>query len=83
MRMRGKGIRVLNSNAYGDQYCHFEILIPKKITTRQREILQEFEEISEKENCNDCKQRSIFREALDKVRSLFGGKGSLKKARDE
>lgn len=52
VRVKGMGMPRLNSDARGDMYVHVNVLIPKKVTKKQRELLekvaQEFgEEVSE------------------------------------
>ncbi|THK36295.1 molecular chaperone DnaJ [Ensifer sp. MPMI2T] len=49
-RLKGKGMPVLRSNQSGDLYIQIQIETPQKLTKRQRELLQEFEQISSKEN---------------------------------
>ncbi|MCG5476692.1 MAG: molecular chaperone DnaJ [Sinorhizobium fredii] len=49
-RLKGKGMPVLRSNQTGDLYIQIQIETPQKLTKRQRELLQEFEQISSKEN---------------------------------
>jgi molecular chaperone DnaJ len=48
-RLKGKGMPVLRSKTTGDMYIQVEVETPKNLTTRQRELLQEFEK-SSKEN---------------------------------
>ena len=43
MRLKGKGMSVLRSNARGDMYVELSVETPTKLTKRQRELLQEFE----------------------------------------
>jgi hypothetical protein len=40
--MRGKGIKKLNSGGYGNMYVHLDVKIPRTLTTRQRELMQQF-----------------------------------------
>jgi len=40
--MRGKGVKVLNSRHYGDQFVLIVVTIPSNITQRQRQLLEEF-----------------------------------------
>ncbi|XP_024361833.1 uncharacterized protein [Physcomitrium patens] len=49
--MRGKGVKVLNSRHYGDQYVLINVTIPTNITQRQRQLIEEFsgEEYAEPE----------------------------------
>jgi molecular chaperone DnaJ len=49
-RLKGKGMPVLRSAQVGDLYIQIQIETPQKLTKRQRELLQEFEQISSKEN---------------------------------
>ena len=43
MRLKGKGMSVLRSNARGDMYVELSVETPSKLTKRQKELLQEFE----------------------------------------
>lgn len=68
-RLREKGIvrmRGGNHNKRGDQLVKIKIEIPQKLTSRQKELLKEFSEISEAETHPENK--GFF----DKVRELFG-----------
>ncbi|MFT4185469.1 MAG: DnaJ C-terminal domain-containing protein, partial [Rhizobium sp.] len=49
-RLKGKGMPVLRSSQVGDLYIQIQIETPQKLTKRQRELLQEFEQISSKDN---------------------------------
>ncbi|MGG7517422.1 molecular chaperone DnaJ [Allorhizobium undicola] len=49
-RLKGKGMPVLRSQQMGDLYIQIQIETPQKLTKRQRELLQEFEQLSSKEN---------------------------------
>ncbi|KAI7747822.1 hypothetical protein M8C21_013237 [Ambrosia artemisiifolia] len=40
--LKGKGIKSRNSYSYGDQYVHFNVSMPKNLTERQRELIEEF-----------------------------------------
>eukprot|EP00898_Chlorokybus_atmophyticus_P001137 jgi/Chlat1/2023/Chrsp158S02309 len=40
--IKGKGVRQRDGRGYGDQYLHFHVKVPKDLTPRQRELLQEF-----------------------------------------
>ena len=46
-RLRGKGVKGVRSHAHGDLLCHVVIETPVSLTERQKELLQEFEEISQ------------------------------------
>lgn len=43
VRLRGKGIPYPRQNARGDQYVRITIEVPKSLTRKQKELLQEFE----------------------------------------
>ncbi len=49
-RLKAKGMPVLRSTQVGDLYIQIQIETPQNLTKRQRELLQEFEQISSKEN---------------------------------
>jgi molecular chaperone DnaJ len=49
-RLRGKGMPVLRSSMKGDLYIQVVVETPQNLTRRQRELLQEFEELSSTEN---------------------------------
>jgi molecular chaperone DnaJ len=49
-RLKAKGMPVLRSTQVGDLYIQIQIETPQKLTKRQRELLQEFEQLSSKEN---------------------------------
>ncbi len=49
-RLKGKGMPVLRQSAMGDLYIQIDIETPQNLTSRQRELLEEFEKLSSKEN---------------------------------
>ncbi|MHB2266941.1 molecular chaperone DnaJ [Aliihoeflea sp. PC F10.4] len=49
-RMRGKGMPILRQNQVGDLYIQVAVETPQNLSKRQRELLQEFEELSSTEN---------------------------------
>jgi molecular chaperone DnaJ len=49
-RLKGKGMPVMRHSAMGDLYIQIAVETPQNLSKRQRELLQEFEEISAKEN---------------------------------
>jgi molecular chaperone DnaJ len=48
-RLRNKGIRPVRGSVTGDLYCHVAVETPVKLTSRQKELLREFEAINEKD----------------------------------
>ncbi len=49
-RLKGKGMPVLRQSAMGDLYIQIDIETPQNLTARQRELLEEFEKLSSKDN---------------------------------
>ncbi len=49
-RLKEKGMPVMRSNNFGDLYIQVAVETPQKLTKRQRELLQEFEELSSDQN---------------------------------
>jgi molecular chaperone DnaJ len=67
-RLRGKGIKGIRSTAYGDLLCHVVVETPVNLTTRQRELLQEFEMISNKDTSRHNPRAQSW---MDRVKSFF------------
>ncbi len=67
-RLRGKGIRGVRSHEQGDLLCHVVIETPVKLTERQKELLQEFEAISQKDRDRHNPRAKSW---LDKVKEFF------------
>ena len=67
-RLRGKGIKGIRSIGHGDLLCHVVIETPVKLTARQKELLEEFERISQAEaGVHNPKAQSW----MDKVKDFF------------
>ncbi len=49
-RLKGKGMPVLRSNSQGDLYIQVVTETPQKLSRKQRELLEEFEKLSSREN---------------------------------
>jgi molecular chaperone DnaJ len=49
-RLKGKGMPVMRQPAVGDLYIQVAVETPQNLTKRQRELLEEFEQISSTEN---------------------------------
>ena len=41
-RLRGKGMKILGEDRFGDLYVHVQIAVPTKLNTEQREKLDDF-----------------------------------------
>jgi len=67
-RLRGKGIKGVRSNTYGDLLCHVVVETPVKLTDRQKELLQEFEDINQKDGDRHNPRAKSW---MDKVKEFF------------
>jgi molecular chaperone DnaJ len=66
LRIRGKGVPVLNGHGKGDLYVEVRVQTPGKLNKRQRELLQELEATVRVEN--QPQRRTL----LGKVKDIFG-----------
>ncbi len=64
MRLRGKGMPALRGAGQGDMYIELAVETPVNLTGRQKELLREFEKLSEE---NNPESSSFF----SKVRSFW------------
>ena len=48
IRIKGKGVKHVNSTTHGDHYIRIQIEVPTKLSTRQKELLEEFDAESKK-----------------------------------
>lgn len=69
-RLRGKGIKGVRSSLTGDLMCHIVIETPVNLTSRQKELLKEFDEIGRGES---DKQNPRAKSFMDKVKDFFAG----------
>ncbi|WP_116652437.1 molecular chaperone DnaJ [Pelagibacterium sediminicola] len=65
VRLRGKGMPVLRSSQVGDLYVQLDVETPQKLSARQRELLEEFQAIS---NANTSPTSEGF---FDKLKKMF------------
>jgi molecular chaperone DnaJ len=68
-RLRGKGIKGVRSAQYGDLMCHVVVETPVNLTARQKELLEELEEISAG---NEGRHNPRAKSWMDKVKEFFG-----------
>ena len=66
MRVRGKGVPVLNGHGKGDLFVEIRVQTPGKLNKRQRELLQELEGSTHVEN------KPQRRTLMGKVKDIFG-----------
>jgi molecular chaperone DnaJ len=67
-RLKNKGIRPVRGSVTGDLYCHVQVETPVNITTRQKELLKEFEDIRFKNAAKQSPKEAGF---FDKLKSFF------------
>jgi molecular chaperone DnaJ len=65
LKIRGKGVPVLNGHGKGDLFVEVRVQTPSKLTKRQRELLEELQGLTQVEN--KPQRRSI----LGKVKDMF------------
>lgn len=65
-KLKGKGIPHINGRGRGDQFVQVTIEIPKNLTQKQKEILQEFDQNAGEKNYQ--KRKGFF----DKLKDMFG-----------
>jgi molecular chaperone DnaJ len=66
LRIRGKGVPVLNGRGKGDLYVMLKVHTPSKLSKRHRELLHELSELEGVEN------KPERRTLLSKVKDIFG-----------
>jgi molecular chaperone DnaJ len=69
-RLRGKGIRGVRSQTPGDLFCHVVIETPVNLTERQKELLREFDAVTQK---NADRHNPRAKSWVEKVREFFAG----------
>jgi molecular chaperone DnaJ len=68
-RLRGKGIKGVRSNSYGDLMCHVVVETPVNLTERQKELLRELEEINRSDGDRHNPRAKSW---MEKVKEFFG-----------
>ncbi|SME98827.1 molecular chaperone DnaJ [Pseudogulbenkiania subflava] len=68
-RLRGKGIKAVRGADYGDLMCHVVVETPINLTERQKELLREFESISQGDTAMHNPRAKSF---MDKLKDFFG-----------
>jgi molecular chaperone DnaJ len=67
-RLRGKGIKGVRTTSYGDLMCHVVVETPVNLSARQKELLQELEEINRSDaGKHDPRAKSW----MEKVKEFF------------
>ncbi len=69
-RLRGKGIKGIRSVGRGDLMCHVVVETPINLTNKQKDLLREFETISQQDSGLHNPRAKGW---MDKVRTFFAG----------
>lgn len=64
-RLRGKGVKILNRDARGDQYVTVTVEVPKKLSKKQKDLLKKFDDSLDDKN--HVRQKGFF----DKLKDMF------------
>ena len=67
-RLRGKGIKGVRSHAHGDLLCHVILETPVNLTERQKELLREFETVTQSDRERHNPRAKSW---MDKVKEFF------------
>jgi molecular chaperone DnaJ len=73
-RLGGKGMPVLRARETGDMYVQVLVETPQKLTKRQKELLQEFEQQSSRETQPEAE--GFFAKVKDFLEGLGNRQGS-------
>jgi molecular chaperone DnaJ len=76
-RLRGRGIPHLGSSGRGDQHVNVTVEVPRALTKKQRELLEQFADTMGEA------QSPRTRSFLEKVKGMFGGDPPAEQAGDE
>ena len=67
-RLRGKGIKGVRSGFPGDLFCHVLVETPVKLTDKQKDLLREFDQLTQAGGAKHSPQTKSWR---DKVKEFF------------
>jgi molecular chaperone DnaJ len=70
-RLRGKGFSVLRSAARGDMYVQVSVETPQNLTSKQRELLEQFEAEAEANSRTSPESEGFF----SRVKEFWEGLG--------
>ena len=61
LRLKGKGVKDLRSDNYGDQFVNIEVKIPTKLSKEEKELYQKLRNIQKKESIFEQFKKSFKR----------------------
>jgi molecular chaperone DnaJ len=67
LRLKGKGLPVLNGKGTGDLLLRVIVFVPSKLSSREKELYRELEALEEK------KPHKPEKGLMDRIREAFGG----------
>jgi molecular chaperone DnaJ len=67
-RIRGKGVKAVNSHLVGDLYCRVIVETPVKLTSKQKDLLREFEKSLKETDTEHAPNENSWG---DKVKKFF------------
>ncbi len=60
-RVRDKGIKYINREMHGDLYVKVKLIVPKKVSSKQRELLHEYDQLEDKSGSLWDKVKKAFK----------------------
>ncbi len=61
LKMREKGIKHLNHSGHGDQYVRVNIDVPKKLNSKEKDLLKELMEMPDFKKSQDADEKNFFK----------------------
>ncbi|TMW64211.1 hypothetical protein Poli38472_012833 [Pythium oligandrum] len=80
LQMRGKGIKELNSSRRGSQMVNLQVQVPKALSPRQQELMEEFlkeEQELKEQGSSNCKSHTFgqtVHDTVDRIKQFLKGK---------
>ncbi|RYY36943.1 molecular chaperone DnaJ, partial [archaeon] len=73
--MRGRGIKSLNnSRGAGDQYVSFKIVVPKKLSGKQEELMREFAKEGGESATGEGEHSRFLRDTIERIKKYVSHK---------
>ncbi len=60
LKLKGRGVKHIRSNSYGDMYAVINVVVPRKLSKKQKELFKELD----KSDLNDDKEFKVFKKFL-------------------
>jgi molecular chaperone DnaJ len=70
LSMRGKGIRAVQGSGRGNQYVHVRLNVPRTLTDRQLELMQEF--LEEEKKAEVTQEEKSGKSFVDNMNTAWG-----------